>query len=45
MALLGLVTSEGALWKKQRQLLSHALRIDILEETAVGHVHLVVVNL
>eukprot|EP00730_Choanoeca_flexa_P003493 TRINITY_DN11426_c0_g1_i2.p2 TRINITY_DN11426_c0_g1~~TRINITY_DN11426_c0_g1_i2.p2 ORF type:complete len:305 (+),score=36.83 TRINITY_DN11426_c0_g1_i2:2184-3098(+) len=30
----GLVTSEGLLWKKQRQLLSHALRIDILEETA-----------
>ncbi|EDQ87567.1 uncharacterized protein MONBRDRAFT_33214 [Monosiga brevicollis MX1] len=29
----GLVSSNGALWKKQRTLLSHALRIDILEET------------
>eukprot|EP00049_Salpingoeca_infusionum_P000259 m.38465 g.38465 ORF g.38465 m.38465 type:complete len:530 (+) comp10204_c0_seq2:165-1754(+) len=30
----GLVTSDGELWHKQRTLLSHALRVDILEETA-----------
>lgn len=35
MACAGLVTSEGAHWKRQRTLLSHALRIDILEDTAV----------
>lgn len=31
----GLVTSDGDLWRKQRNLLSHALRIDILEDTVV----------
>eukprot|EP00043_Microstomoeca_roanoka_P004935 m.52670 g.52670 ORF g.52670 m.52670 type:complete len:548 (+) comp12727_c0_seq1:16-1659(+) len=30
----GLVTSSGALWNKQRTLLGHALRVEILEETA-----------
>eukprot|EP01147_Barroeca_monosierra_P011061 gene11061-3129_t len=30
----GLVTSNGALWNKQRTLLGHALRVEILEETA-----------
>ena len=31
----GLVTSSGALWNKQRTLLGHALRVEILEDTAV----------
>ena len=30
----GIVTSEGAYWKSQRTLLSHAFRVNILEETA-----------
>ena len=28
----GLVTSEGSLWKRQRQLVMHAFRVDILDE-------------
>lgn len=30
----GIVTSDGAYWKSQRTLLSHAFRVSILEETA-----------
>jgi cytochrome P450 len=28
----GLVTSEGALWQKQRKLVSNAFRVEILDE-------------
>ena len=28
----GLVTSEGALWNKQRTLISYALRVEILDD-------------
>jgi hypothetical protein len=30
----GIITSEGAYWKAQRTLLSHAFRVSILEDTA-----------